>query len=1834
MAKVQNTFLKSKMNKDLDARILPNGEYRDAQNAQISKSESANVGNLENILGNKSIQNFQELTQVSKLICIGNLADEVNNTVYLFFTDKNVSDYDYNPEYTPSGKGSNHFVISYNVLSSTATILIKGNFLNFSTENLITGINILEDLLFWTDNRNQPRVINVSLANPSGLTNPTYYTTEDQISVAKYNPYKSIELYEQSSLATTSSDTYYETTMKDVSSLFLPHGGTALANGTQTGTTINIDTITGQINPAGGIYPASTVSLQNVNSKELQPTGVTVTTINTAGTQIGLSGSISVSNNQVIVFNPNPYFDSEFSGDPDYLESKFVRFSYRFKFADNEYSIFAPFTQHAFIPKQDGYFMYVQSPNTEKDDQTEAYQSTIVYFVENKVNSIGLRIPLPFFNYTLKNALKIKELEILYKESDAVAVRVIEKIPIDDITASSAIAFVNGNQPSSPGTITAGTAINIDGIQGGIRKGEIIVGDGIPALTTITDFTPTDPSSPIAGTIKLSNDIPSPGLTNNTFLTIGDINYFTYNYKSTKPTTTLPESELVRVYDKVPLKALAQEVAGNRVMYGNFVNKLTPPIALDYNVVCNEKSDFDVNEVSAIYIGPATTYSAGANISIQTTKLFVPPAGLFPDMVISSNDPAVYIPVGTTVVTTNNNAQTVSVNSTVLSASTTTEIFLSFVSDSIPVGAVITGTGVSVGTTVVNYDPITNKVIASAAVSVSAGQDLAFSVAGSVNAIITLSNDVTFPLGTAPSPVALIFNPGGDVLNTTSKIEYPSSSVKSNRNYQVGFVLSDRYGRQSSVILSNSKSSITLYNETFSGSTLYSPYIDENINAITWPGDSLKVLMNKPITGNLYNGDTSSNDYNPLGWYSWKIVVKQTEQDYYNVYVPGIMSSYPTDQTLELGKTSHVVLINDNINKIPRNLTEVGPDQKQFGSSIQLFGRVENTSTALASGSGNLNVQYYAARTSDIVSTISTVYDLFDFDPLEPSTPNYFPQFYSLDSNPLIARITTEAAIGQVSTTQYFTESGKALKAESLYSGVAANADPQDFICIVQFTGTLSSSGITPNDLVSSNSLPDKIYVKSTPTVITDDYPSSSGTAAGLKIELIDKDGNDFYFIPVEEEIITITKTDGTGAPPAVRTEKIPGIQRLAVYETKPIESLLDIYWETSSSGLISDLNTVIINNQSTPGGVDFFPFATDNFDEGLAPKSYILNNTTIGNGFQIVNDFGSPITLVPANGDTIELLSVVNGYNQIVGGASAVDGTGVGVIGRYFIFEDNTGAGGLTGPWQIRTTDATDNQFTDFPANFYDDIYYMFNADNLDTNPLRDFTFKFRVVVDGVENIITKDISLNNVQPFYDIITVNNSPGGTDVYGPGGGGGSSPVPVPPNSISVRTRRDVATSIINLKVKNGANNANLSGANINFVSSNNTFLDYQIYDQRIGTPDGSPATLLGTSTPVFEMTPVVPSTYAGKEANIVLNPGSENLVQAALYYVTIRIQDAGQIFEDVIFEIDMRVRLSGGPYNSNPALSGNVFNSAMRIDFHLNLFGGGFNQNIPNPYWSGSNWRYVPATLLKIDSTVAGVQSSEAGYYLYAGGVFNNNYEFATGYNGYPASNSLVGANPVVFNEGTITIPFSTEVQKQTLNGGLTPTNIPLIKGRAVVVSFNIPGSGGDITVTINPSAGTTLGTIAQNMAAFVTFPTGSPAGGWGATFINGVNERVKSRVKSYDSTTGVITLENTSILNTDLSNGVTIYFFGGDYQDRKPWYFSPGTNTDSLYRIQSYYLFSEWVLLNGWLKGANVFGPRGYIANQGGMDPGNDGGGPGPLLGVPDFIDPDDLDNINFSIL
>ena len=249
MAQTINTFIKSKLNKDLDARLLPNGEYRDAYNVQVSKSEGPNVGSLENVLGNKEEINFDTATGIgANWYCIGYVTNESDSSAYLFLTDY-TDDTPSNYTYSTS---ANNAIIKYTASGTsslgTTNLLVSGAFLNFSRTHPIYGVNLLENLLYWTDNRNQPRVINWDTA----ISTAGYYTTEDQISVAKYNPYNSMYVWES---AHSSATVPYQTTMQDVTSLYRPNGGQANVNdpgGFAGGTTVEIDSIKGNILPAGG----------------------------------------------------------------------------------------------------------------------------------------------------------------------------------------------------------------------------------------------------------------------------------------------------------------------------------------------------------------------------------------------------------------------------------------------------------------------------------------------------------------------------------------------------------------------------------------------------------------------------------------------------------------------------------------------------------------------------------------------------------------------------------------------------------------------------------------------------------------------------------------------------------------------------------------------------------------------------------------------------------------------------------------------------------------------------------------------------------------------------------------------------------------------------------------------------------------------------------------------------------------------------------------------------------------------------------------------------------------------------------------------------------------------------------------------------------------------------------------------------------------------------------------------------------------------------------------------------------------------------------------------
>ena len=901
MAEFKNVFIKSKMNKDLDDRLLPQGEYRNAVNIQVSKSESSDVGALENVLGNDKIINFEAVTGEDDVICIGYLVSEVNSSVYFFLTS-NTLDSNPNGVYVP---GATNFIIESIIsqgVATTNTILVEGAFLNFWEGSPIYGVNLLEDLLFFTDNRNQPRKINISFARDDS----TYYTIEDTISVAKYMPYKAPVLWQ-------------EITQKVIDDSGTP----------------------ADLTPALGEYQTT---MQDVVS-EFLPDGTT----------------------------NNPYEDPLYQGDPDYLEDKFVRFSYRFKFDDGEYSVFAPFTQECFIPQQDGYFLFNPSGTDNDDnDMSAAYRSTIVDFMENKVNQLTLLIEMPenqdpaFPGTRLSNVtdyFKITELEILFKESDSAAVLVVDTIPASQIIAQY------------------------------------------------------DP--------------------------IGLGNTYLYKYSGTKPFKTLPESQLVRVYDKVPVKALGQEVISNRVVYSNFQTRHTPPAGIDYNVGAGPKLPFDVST-------PATSVSWN-----------------------------------------------------------------------------------------------------------------------------------------------------------TSIVEYPNSTLKQNRNYQAGFVLSDRFGRTTSTLLSNQA---TVSASTASQlSTVYSAYnldpADGGPDIGQWPGDALFVQVNDtisetPIAQTLYpgtyKGDPTQSNYNPLGFYSWKVVVKQQEQDYYNVYVPGILAAYPTNTSLELGLTSHVDLLNDNINKVPRDLSEVGPDQKQFRSSVQLFGRVENTNLtptgSPATDFGVVNKQYYPSRFADTVSTISTMVDLFNVDLSAGGSTNapYEEAFYEYESNPLVARVSTVKQIGQV--------------------------DP---------------------------------------------------TAASATWS----------------------------------------IKNLAVYETEPVESRLDIYWETSTTGTIDDLNEQV----EETGGQTIFQ--TVNFSFEFNEFFGIFDPAVTGAWDPAVQ--GTPeqpgptypsCTPVPSNGECGRFRNVLAGpfwfedttstpiVDVIVEGFTVTDGAGIDVTADFEILQiyGTSSTVGLTGPGNYIKYDGT----------------------------------------------------------------------------------------------------------------------------------------------------------------------------------------------------------------------------------------------------------------------------------------------------------------------------------------------------------------------------------------------------------------------------------------------------------------------------------------------------------------------------------------------------------------
>lgn len=84
MAEMKRNFLKGKMNKDFDERLVPSGEYRDALNVEIVSSEGSNVGTVQTLRGNSQVDNVNFF---SSALTVGSVEDEENNLFYSFIAN-------------------------------------------------------------------------------------------------------------------------------------------------------------------------------------------------------------------------------------------------------------------------------------------------------------------------------------------------------------------------------------------------------------------------------------------------------------------------------------------------------------------------------------------------------------------------------------------------------------------------------------------------------------------------------------------------------------------------------------------------------------------------------------------------------------------------------------------------------------------------------------------------------------------------------------------------------------------------------------------------------------------------------------------------------------------------------------------------------------------------------------------------------------------------------------------------------------------------------------------------------------------------------------------------------------------------------------------------------------------------------------------------------------------------------------------------------------------------------------------------------------------------------------------------------------------------------------------------------------------------------------------------------------------------------------------------------------------------------------------------------------------------------------------------------------------
>ncbi len=477
MAELIHTFTSGKMNKDLDERLVPNGEYRDALNLELASSDSSQVGTFQNIKGNlelayktynpvtgaRTTWDSAYISNLTNAVCIGSVVDRNTDNIYWFISSNEVSAIAY-----------------YNDVTKVVAPLIvdTNNILNFSKDYLITGVNVLEGILMWTDNQTEPKSITIEDwigSTVDFLTHSQVYgrafIEHDVTTIRRYplNPpaisMSSIAQEDDLGNTVNISTTTFDNFMVDNSN------GVPGPLPTGTEKTLTWDP---QQDPAfyrqGDVLILTLVDVGDTGSElaEIRCSIQQVIPPEEGATQTGAD---------VIVLSVGPSTTGGATTDPQeynvkleqqepLFEFKFARFATRWKYDNNQVSAYSSFSNSAFLP---GEFNYAPKEGYNLGMTNNTRQLTISGFVPSDLPP------------------SVKEIEVLYKATNN------------------------------------------------------------PNVYVVDNFKPTD-SAWINNTFEIKTEI---------------------------ITSVIRSNQLLRPYDNVPRRTLAQEITANRLIYGNYIQNFT-----------------------------------------------------------------------------------------------------------------------------------------------------------------------------------------------------------------------------------------------------------------------------------------------------------------------------------------------------------------------------------------------------------------------------------------------------------------------------------------------------------------------------------------------------------------------------------------------------------------------------------------------------------------------------------------------------------------------------------------------------------------------------------------------------------------------------------------------------------------------------------------------------------------------------------------------------------------------------------------------------------------------------------------------------------------------------------------------------------------------------------------------------------------------------------------------------------------------------------------------------------------------------------------------------------